>query len=213
MNLSKLFEIQRQLDERIMEEHPELKGQNNLDWKILALQVELGECANEWRGFKKWSHDQEPRTELWKDCEFCGGRGFVSPANYPYGHQRITCIKCRGERQFKTNPLLEEYVDCLHFILSIGLELEITDVEIDSDYTHEDPPATFVELFGDTWEMFNFRETHDKHNRFIQISIYERMFNRFVGIGEKHLGFTWEQIEQAYFEKNKVNHQRQQEGY
>ena len=40
MNLSKLFEMQRELDERIMDEHPELKGQNNLDWKILALQVE-----------------------------------------------------------------------------------------------------------------------------------------------------------------------------
>lgn len=40
MNLSKLFEEQQKLDEHIMDEHPELKGQNNLDWKILALQVE-----------------------------------------------------------------------------------------------------------------------------------------------------------------------------
>ena len=43
LNLTKLFETQAKLDEHIMQEHPELRGQNNLDWKLLALQVELGE--------------------------------------------------------------------------------------------------------------------------------------------------------------------------
>lgn len=185
MNLTKLFEAQKKLDEHIEKEHPRQKGEDRLAKKILALQVELGELANEWRGFKFWSNDQEPRTKI--DI----GNGHVS----------------------SVNPMLVEYVDCLHFILSIGLELEITAIEIDSDYTHEDPSATFVELFGDTWELFNFRETHDKQSRFIQISIYERMFNRFVGIGEKHLGFTWDQIEEAYMKKNQENHRRQEVGY
>lgn len=49
MNLQKLFETQTQLDEHIYTKHPELHGQDNLDWKILALQVELGELANEWK--------------------------------------------------------------------------------------------------------------------------------------------------------------------
>src|SRR5690606_9719609 len=98
MNLTKFFNLQRQLDEHILDEHPELKGQDNLDWKILALQVELGECANEWRGFKKWSNDQEPRTRKLVN-------GDIMKGEYEY-----------------SNPLLEEYVDCLHFILSIGLE-------------------------------------------------------------------------------------------
>ncbi|GGA31310.1 hypothetical protein GCM10011384_20990 [Psychrobacillus lasiicapitis] len=35
---------------------PELRGQNNPDWKILVLQVELGECANEWRGFNLFNY-------------------------------------------------------------------------------------------------------------------------------------------------------------
>lgn len=191
MNLAKLFEMQRKLDAHIEKEHPREPGEDRLAKKILALQVELGELANEWRGFKFWSHDQEPRYKLYDEDEFA----------------------LLGDMFEQEYPLLEEYADGLHFILSIGLELEITAIEIDSDYTHEDPSATFVELFGDTWELFNFRETHDKQSRFIQISIYERMFNRFVGIGEKHLCFTWEQIEQAYFEKNKINHERQANGY
>src|SRR5690606_4443541 len=104
LNLSPLFDMQRKLDEHILDEHPELKGQDNLDWKIIALQVELGECANEWRGFKKWSNDQKPRT------------------NEPYHTYEVF----KGEQvpsvEYR-NPLLEEYVDCLHFILSIGLEI------------------------------------------------------------------------------------------
>ena len=68
MNLKNLFETQAALDEHIMQEHPELRGQNNLDWKLLALQVELGKCANKWRGFKKWSKDQKPRTKIEHLC-------------------------------------------------------------------------------------------------------------------------------------------------
>lgn len=220
MNLSKLFELQRQLDAHIEKEHPRQPGEDRLAKKILALQVELGELAQEWRGFKYWSHDQEPRTKIEYICPTCNGTGdenydsYIDDLEGGYTHEVINCEDCGGTGTLGyKNTLLEEFADALHFILSIGLELEITAIEIDSDYTHEDPSATFVELFGDTWELFNFREIHDKQSKFIQISIYERMFNRFVGIGEKHLGFTWEQIEEAYMRKNRENHQRQESGY
>ncbi|MBE2947115.1 dUTPase, partial [Anoxybacillus flavithermus] len=45
MDLSKLFEMQRELDERIVREKG-LDGQNLLPNKVLALQVELAELAN-----------------------------------------------------------------------------------------------------------------------------------------------------------------------
>jgi dimeric dUTPase (all-alpha-NTP-PPase superfamily) len=38
------------------------------------------------------------------------------------------------------------------------------------------------------------------------------LFAAYLNLGEM-LGFTEEQIEQAYFEKNKINHQRQEVGY
>ncbi|MFY0167293.1 dUTP diphosphatase, partial [Bacillus anthracis] len=34
----------------------------------------------------------------------------------------------------------------------------------------------------------------------------------FLGLGKK-LGFTFEEIEQGYYKKNEVNHQRQDNGY
>jgi dimeric dUTPase (all-alpha-NTP-PPase superfamily) len=189
MNLAKLFEMQRQLDTHIEKEHPREQGEDRLAKKILALQVELGELANEWRGFKFWSHDQEPRYELYDEDEF----------------------SLLGDLFEQEYPLLEEYVDCLHFILSIGLELEITNIVIDSDYTHENPSVTFIELFGDVRELFDDYE-NDPHREIKRVT-YERMFNRFIGLGEKHLGFTWGQIEEAYMKKNQENHRRQEVGY
>lgn len=206
MNLQKLFETQRKLDEHIMTEHPELRGQNNLDWKILALQVELGECANEWRGFKKWSKDQEPRN---KDitCHACKGIGGFSNGETVTIDGSATeffepCLYCDATGIQMKNPLLEEYVDCLHFILSIGLELNIPE-----EWDLEDVEGTTC--LNITYQFLDFNEylksDLDENDWF---SITED----FIGLGEM-LGFTWEQIEQAYFDKNKINHERQNEGY
>ncbi|KFZ32146.1 dUTPase, partial [Anoxybacillus flavithermus] len=41
---------------------------------------------------------------------------------------------------------------------------------------------------------------------------YIDMFGKFLGLGEM-LGFTWEQVEEAYMKKNAENHSRQERGY
>lgn len=41
---------------------------------------------------------------------------------------------------------------------------------------------------------------------------YKELTERFLGLG-LCLGFTWEQIVEAYKEKNEVNHERQENGY
>ncbi|MGN4127649.1 dUTP diphosphatase [Lysinibacillus sphaericus] len=211
MNLTKLFETQAKLDEHIMQEHPELQGQNNLDWKLLALQVELGECANEWRGFKKWSKDQEPRTKVKVECWTCNGTG---DENYEFiqedaegtgSHEYIECENCKstGYDGYK-NPLLEEYVDCLHFILSIGLELVINPTLYWDDMDSYDNDIT-NQLFEVTSRIFEVRNRESSDS-------WEGLYSEFYILG-KMLGFTWDEVETAYFEKNKVNHERQNTGY
>ena len=81
MNLQKLFAAQAELDKHIYEQHPVEDGEDRLAKKILALQVELGECANEWRGFKYWSDDREPRTEIPIDCPYCYGKDHKAKNN------------------------------------------------------------------------------------------------------------------------------------
>lgn len=206
MNLAKLFETQRILDERILEQHSELKGQNNLEWKVLALQVELGECANEWRGFKKWSNDQEPRR--WKHddaCLYCDGKGVL----LDWGSMNFwECGVCKGTGEVENvgDPLLEEYVDCLHFILSIGLEMELTNTDISKrkQLTNRIVTRVFSDLMLAAGTLI-YPESDKPHN-------FGTVLHGFIYLGEM-LGFSWEQIEQAYYDKNVINHERQATGY
>lgn len=203
MNLQKLFEAQAELDKHIIEKKG-LQGVNLLPNLILALQVELGECANEWRGFKHWSDDREPRLKGYKEikCKWCNGSGDDGTG---------VCPDCRstGDIYKEYNPLLEEYVDCLHFILSIGNQLGFRYTKI-YEYQCLNITNQFISIFSDVNEL-NLT-AHNDWEVEEQAFSYETLFRDFVGLG-KMLGFTWEQIEQAYFAKNEENHKRQENGY
>ena len=161
MEILKLYEIQKQLDERICKEH-ELEGESLILAKILALQVELGELANETRCFKFWSNKGPSSKEA----------------------------------------ILEEYVDCLHFILSIGLENDLTDINLGKINNTNNLIDQFQNIFT---RIITCQYEPTLNN-------YEKLFNHFLLLGSK-LGFTAEEICFAYLKKNKVNHQRQDKGY
>src|SRR5699024_4528421 len=176
------------------------------DKKILALQVELGELANEHRGFKFWSEKQKPRTNEPIECETCDGWGSETD---PYGicMSSDKCESCNGTGIIGSrNTLLEEYVDCLHFILSIGNDLEIEKVEWFT-YEYRDLTDLFLTVNKSVNELLIACEGGGDY----QLN-YSVLISYFDQLGYE-LGFTWEQIEQAYYEKNKVNHERQANGY
>lgn len=164
MNISELYEMQKKLDARI-EENKNLVGQDLTDYMILALQTEIGEAANEWRYFKVWSNDREPREGL-----------------------------------------LVELVDCLHFILSIGYRRGFEDVSLN---THES------EVKSDDTAFYLFNRLFSKvGDYFIVRTIwnYKEITSTYIRLITS-LGFTWEQICEAYLAKNRINHERQATGY
>lgn len=205
MNLQKLFELQRKLDEHIEKEHPRKPGEDRLAKKILALQVELGELANCWRGFKYWSYNQKPRTEELGECPLCKGTGDLGTV------WAENCIECRGTGKVVVkNPLLEEYVDCLHFILSIGLEIaepDMLDLKRWNLTKADNITEQFLWLMSDVTELYNSL-CNDGFSKFD----YEFLLLRFIHLGEM-LGFSWEEVEEAYLQKNAENHARQERGY
>ncbi|MEK5070738.1 dUTP diphosphatase [Sporosarcina sp. FSL K6-1508] len=213
MNLTKLFEMQKVLDERIVREKG-LEGRDTLPEKILALQVELGECANEWRGFKFWSEDREPRKFVPNPddkCASCDGTGLSKP-ELGFEEQPF-CHGCDGCGVHFHNPLLEEYVDCLHFILSIGNDLGLGD----RGYTPNEGYCEIIKSLGIKKILIGLMSTPVKlvnglHEKREFQSIYSEIIIGFQMLGEL-LGFTPDQIEQAYYAKNEINHVRQQEGY
>lgn len=188
MNLAKLFELQRQLDEHIEKEHPRKPGEDRLAKKVLALFVELGELANEARFFKYWSHDQAPRIG-------------IPSVHYDeiLGHDVIEYVG--------PNPLLEEYVDCLHFILSIAIELGYTvdDLYVWDDVLQGETVDVFLELMY--WVIhIKSKDEQQRKNAFRTVCYI------FFNMAEQRLGFTWAEIEEAYMQKNKINHARQDSG-
>lgn len=217
MNLTKLFELQAQLDADIETKHPAQEGEDRFGKKVLALLVELGELGQCWRGFKYWSKDQQARTKVDIECSLCSGTGDVNyemvqeDAEGNGGHEYIHCEECDGTGyDGECNPLLEEYVDCLHFLLSIGNDVfgglngtQIREVLCDTEESDEtvNIEATFIVLFSCVPELLS-----SEYFR------YRNAITIFLSLGLQ-LGFTWEQIEQAYYDKNKENFARQARGY
>lgn len=177
MDFEKLYEMQKTLMERIEREHPPMVGEDRFKKRLLALLTEVGELANEWRGFKFWSVNQLPHTSAAR-------------------------TKSQDTNEFEFyNPLLEEYVDGLHFILELGIILD------DIFYSKEIEPFK-----TDSIEYQFLKVYREITNVWLDEVFYLELLNAYVGLGEM-LGFTWEDIEKAYFEKNAINHKRQEQGY
>ena len=99
--------------------------------------------------------------------------------------------------------ILEEYVDGVHFILSIGLELKMQDqVTLDPKDEYRDLVEQFQLVFA---SIIEFRKQLNLEN-------YHNIFNEYIILG-KLLGFSSDDIEKAYKLKNEVNHKRQNSGY
>jgi dimeric dUTPase (all-alpha-NTP-PPase superfamily) len=161
MNLQKLFQMQNTLDHRIDMQH-HLEGVPLLHKKILSLQVEFGELANETRCFKFWSTKKPSNNDV----------------------------------------ILEEYVDCLHFILGLGIEKDFQDITPEVKNVTSELSEQFLNLYINVADFIKCPS----------INNYLNIFENFLALGT-NLGFCEDDIENAYLHKNKINHERQDNGY
>ncbi|MFB5555884.1 dUTP diphosphatase [Bacillus cytotoxicus] len=115
--------------------------------------------------------------------------------------------------------LLEEYVDGWHFVLETGLDLLENDqiIALPKEVSIECIPfynkrsdivMQYKELIR---TVFDLESEVDEGCDYLDVE-YQALVEQYLLLGEL-LGFTEEQIEQAYMKKNRVNHQRQDEGY
>ncbi|MCA1064849.1 dUTP diphosphatase (plasmid) [Rossellomorea sp. AcN35-11] len=198
MNLIKLLELQQKLRDRI-----DYNESDRFDKLILATIVETGEAAQMWRSFKYWSKDQEPRRVVEAGiCTNCAGTG-DQYYDDPEAEEPEACHKCNGEGEELQYPLLEEYVDGLHFILELGLEINFEHLHLVQRIESDD---SILKLFIEVTEcIITFsRSKHSSH--------YRILLETYLLLGNK-LGYTENEIERAYLEKNKINHIRQNRGY
>lgn len=110
----------------------------------------------------------------------------------------------------ENHVLLEEYVDSLHFFLSIanhsGYNVDRLLEVYTRDFNQTSDEMTLVSSFIHVTEkIVTMKNANDAFH-------YIDAFAAYIDLG-KILGFTWEEIEQAYVRKNEINHQRQDNGY
>ncbi len=201
MNLNPLFIKQKQLDEHIVNEKG-LHGQDLLKKKTVALICELYECVNEARFFKFWSEDQKPNNfspNIYDVCKECDGE----PTIHSDDNSKIEgfCEECDGVGFYYHNPLLEEYADTIHFALSIANDLGYTEHK----YIHTEGADLNDLVLGITSVATIIPQSRETRH-------ISTLINNVIQLGYQ-LGFTEDDVLNAYEDKNKTNYDRQKSGY
>ncbi|WLR60780.1 dUTP diphosphatase [Guptibacillus hwajinpoensis] len=99
--------------------------------------------------------------------------------------------------------ILEEYVDGIHFILSLGIELGITTYEAVSK---GDLAGSEVHAFHRVYKAID--QVASKKNE----EAFNDLMESYLLLGQL-IGLRFEEMNEAYLKKNKVNHNRQDQGY
>lgn len=102
------------------------------------------------------------------------------------------------------DTVLEEFVDGIHFILSLGIECGF---DGEKDFTV--PVEKTVSVNGQFLFVY---EAIGKFRASRSLTDYKELIEVYLHLGEM-LGFNSSQIEKAYIDKNEVNYKRQAEGY
>lgn len=98
--------------------------------------------------------------------------------------------------------ILEEYVDGIHFLLSLGLTRNLTP-ERAEPFEQE---TTTTALFNQMYRAIDyFKDQQDEETYLIVFELYLKL--------ARQLGFSDEDILAAYHEKNDVNFKRQDQDY
>ena len=94
---------------------------------------------------------------------------------------------------------LEEYVDCLHFAVSL-----LNYKEIDINFTYND-------CFPDS-NPYSHDNIFTELITIASMSGFDYSIKKLFALGHR-FGFTWDEIYEMYLKKNKINHERQNGGY
>lgn len=102
------------------------------------------------------------------------------------------------------NVILEEFVDGIHFILSLGIVcgFDKREFSLEKDQSADSLTDQFLKVY----ERITLFQKGKGFAEFLDL------FNSYMALASL-MGISTEEIQQAYFQKNEVNYQRQQNNY
>ena len=202
MNFKKLQAMQAKLDEAILAEKALMTAEVRFNKTLVALSVEIAEVANCAEHFKFWKDDKGKidydRFDV--DWDYEG-----TPIIGYYDYKKGAAYQISYEQAHRLT-LIEECSDALHFILSLANQV---DFEINGIGTH--------------FEIAEDADSLEKNFLFLNHVIGLADFNHFHSdlemiidvffIYVNQLGISQQELEQAYYDKNKINYERLENGY
>lgn len=100
-----------------------------------------------------------------------------------------------------TEVVLEEYVDGIHFLTSLGNQ-----IDLDNIFETDKVDVSLTEQFSDIFACAGVLK--DSFNK----TSLSKLYVKYLELGIM-LGFDSKTIIEGYYEKNKENHKRQETGY
>lgn len=107
-----------------------------------------------------------------------------------------------NKKRSADETILDEYVDGVHFLLSIGLEKSYRYTGEEVQITETSQTKQFNNIFTEA--------AHFKNDP--SLERYITLFLEYLKLG-KILGYSEAEIQESYFKKNEVNFERQNTGY
>ena len=202
MNFKKLQAMQAKLDEATLADKAPMTAEERFNKTLVALSVEIAEVANCAEHFKFWKDNKGKidydRFDVDWDYE---GTQIIGYYDYKKGATHQISYE-----QAHRLTLIEECSDALHFILSLANQVDYKIVGI-----------------GKHFEISKDRDSLEKNFLFLNHVIGLREFKHFHSDLEmiidvffiyiNQLGIAQQELEQAYYDKNKINYERLENGY
>ena len=191
MNFKKLQTMQAKLDEAILADKSPMTAEERFNKTLVALSVEIAEVANCAEHFKFWK-DNKGKVE--------SGR-FVKVGILKGGHFLLNDTRngnVISVDQAHRLTLIEECSDALHFILSLANQCED---EIDVNLNWIAGEDSLKECYYINLQTTLFEDSG--------VDGIMATFLNYV----KSLGIEPQELEQAYYDKNKINYERLENGY
>ena len=194
MNFKKLQAMQAKLDEVILADKTPMTAEERFNKTLVALSVEIAEVVNCVEHFKFWK-DNKGKVDSDRFTNLIEV-GFIDNIAMEY----VT------KEQAHYLTLIEECSDALHFILSLANQVDFEINEIGKHFKIADDVDSLeknVLFLNQVIGLGDFNHFHSDLEMIIDVF--------FIYINQ--LGISEQELEQAYYDKNKINYERLENGY
>ena len=205
MNFKKLQAMQAKLDEAILADKAPMTVEERFNKTLVALSVEIAEVANCAEHFKFWK-DNKGKVDEKRFRKMDYGKHGIVYEDWGDGAKEATVDFEQAHRL----TLIEECSDALHFILSLANQIEYEIDLCNWEISQELKEDYLIYVNRDVF--FLFKSFRDKNS----VSItHKNLFMLVLGVFGyfESLGVTEQELEQAYYDKNKINYERLENGY